>query len=148
MPRSGNGCCCCRRPDGSIAGALCGDGAMASADELSLWDAAALPERLPAGKYRVATPRAARPRSSPSAGCSGSYRLSRYRAARRSPAGQRADRAAGADVRYARPRRRPWDARRDLINAPANQLGRKNSRGGAGARHAHRGDSWCIPVRP
>src|ERR1700683_3033897 len=40
--------------DGGIAGALWGLGALGGADELSLWDAAALPERLPAGNFRIA----------------------------------------------------------------------------------------------
>src|ERR1700733_8926283 len=42
--------------DGSIAGALWGFGSLGDIDELSLWDAAPLPDRLPAGNYRVATP--------------------------------------------------------------------------------------------
>src|SRR5579863_6686650 len=44
-------------PDGAgrVAGALLGLGPLRSADELSLWDAAPLPERLPAGTYRLAT---------------------------------------------------------------------------------------------
>src|ERR1019366_4350032 len=41
--------------DGSIAAAFWGLGAMPVADELSLWDAAPLPERLPAGNYRLAS---------------------------------------------------------------------------------------------
>ncbi len=41
--------------DGGIAGALWGLGALPGLEELSVWDAAALPERLPAGNYQVAT---------------------------------------------------------------------------------------------
>src|ERR1700682_2709940 len=41
--------------DGSIAGVLFGLGALAAPEELSLWDAAPLPERLPAGNYHLAS---------------------------------------------------------------------------------------------
>ena len=41
--------------DGAVGGALWGLGAVASADGLTPWDAAALPERLPAGSFRLAS---------------------------------------------------------------------------------------------
>src|SRR5471032_1328030 len=41
--------------DGGISGALWGLGALPKADELALWDAAPLPERLPAGNFRIAS---------------------------------------------------------------------------------------------
>jgi leucyl aminopeptidase len=111
--------------DGSIAGVLWGLGALPAADELSLWDAAALPERLPPGNYQVATALA------PSAATQfalgwllGSYRLSRYRGTAPKPATANALIAPpGADVHYAQATAQAMGFARDLINAPANQLG-------------------------
>src|SRR5579862_6362166 len=41
--------------EGQLAGALWGLGGTRDLNELSLWDAASLPDRLPAGTYRIAT---------------------------------------------------------------------------------------------
>jgi leucyl aminopeptidase len=111
--------------DGSLAGALWGLGALPAADELSLWDAAPLPERLPAGSYHLASALA------PSAATQfalgwllGSYRLNRYRGTPPKAAAANALIAPpGADVSYAQAAAQAMGFARDLINAPANQLG-------------------------
>ena len=67
---------------GAVAGAVLGLGPAASADELSLWDAALLAERLPAGTYRVATALSAQAATQFVLGwLLGGYRVTRYRTA-------------------------------------------------------------------
>ena len=65
----------------------------------------------------------------------GSYRLNRYRgSAAEAAARQCADRTARARTcATRRPRPRPWDSARDLINAPANELGPEELAAAAGA---------------
>jgi leucyl aminopeptidase len=111
--------------DGGIAGALWGLGALAGADELSLWDAAALPERLPAGNFRIAGVLAAAAATQFALGwLLGGYRLSRYRGTASKPATANALIAPpGADLSYAQASAQAMGLARDLINAPANQLG-------------------------
>jgi leucyl aminopeptidase len=111
--------------DGAVAGALWGLGALPSADGLSPWDAAALPERLPAGNYRVATTLAPAAATQFALGwLLGSYRLSRYRGSAPKPATANAlITPPGADVAYAHATAQAMGFARDLINAPANQLG-------------------------
>ncbi len=111
--------------DGGIAGALWGLGALGGPDELSLWDAAPLPERLPAGSYRVATALAPPAATQFALGwLLGSYRLSRYRGtAPKPPAANALIAPPGADVAYAQAAAQAMGFARDLINAPANQLG-------------------------
>jgi leucyl aminopeptidase len=114
-------------PDGAgrVAGALLGLGPLRSADELSLWDAAPLPERLPAGTYRLATAVGAHTATQFALGwLLGSYRLTRYRNAPAKPATVNALIAPpNADVRYAHAAAAAMGWARDLINAPANQFG-------------------------
>jgi leucyl aminopeptidase len=111
--------------DGGIAGALWGLGALSTADELSLWDAAALPDRLPAGNFRVASALAGAAATQFALGwLLGSYRLSRYRGTPPKPATVNALIAPpGADVAYANAAAQAMSLARDLINAPANQFG-------------------------
>src|SRR5580658_10348507 len=67
---------------GGIAGALLGLGSARSADEVSVWDAGPLSERLPAGTYRLATEVSAHAATQFALGWQlGSYRLTRYRSA-------------------------------------------------------------------
>jgi leucyl aminopeptidase len=110
---------------GAVAGAVLGLGGARGVDELSLWDAAPLSERLPAGTYRLATPLTAHAATQFALGwLLGSYRLTRYRSAAAKPATANALIApAGADVRYAHAAAQAMGWARDLINAPANQLG-------------------------
>ncbi|HXL97835.1 MAG TPA: leucyl aminopeptidase family protein [Steroidobacteraceae bacterium] len=111
--------------DGGLAGALWGLGALPGSDELSLWDAAPLPERLPAGNFRMATALAPFAATQFALGwLLGSYRLSRYRGTPPKPAAVNALIAPpGADVTYAQATAQALGFARDLINAPANQLG-------------------------
>jgi leucyl aminopeptidase len=111
--------------DGGIAGALWGLGALAGTDELSLWDAAALPERLPAGNFRIAGVLAAAAATQFTLGwLLGGYRLSRYRGTPSKPATANALIVPpGADLSYAQASAQAMGLARDLINAPANQLG-------------------------
>jgi leucyl aminopeptidase len=110
---------------GAVAAVLLGIGAIANPDDLSVWDAAFLAERLPAGTYRLATP------VSPSAATQfalgwllGTYRMTRYRGTPPKAAAASALIAPlGADLSYAEAAARAMTWARDLINAPANRLG-------------------------
>ena len=130
--------------DGSIAAAFWGLGAMPVADELSLWDAAPLPERLPAGNYRLASSLAPAAATQFALGwLLGSYRLSRFRgSAPKAPTANALIAPAGADVRYAQAAAQATALARDLINAPANQLGPEELAAGALAlAERYRGES-------
>jgi leucyl aminopeptidase len=111
--------------DGGIAGALWGLGALPGCDDISLWDAAALPERLPAGNFRVAPPLTPAAATQFALGwLLGSYRLSRYRGTpAKAPTANALIAPQGADVAYANAAAQAIGSARDLINAPANQLG-------------------------
>src|ERR1700722_5107146 len=111
--------------DGGLAGALGGLGGLRTPDELSLWDAAPLSERLPAGNFRLASALAAQSATQFALGwLLGSYRLSRYRsAAPKPPAINALITPQGADGVYAQGAAQAIGFGRDLINAPANQLG-------------------------
>ncbi len=111
--------------DGALAGAVLGLGGNKAVDELSLWDAAPLSERLPAATYRLATPVSAHAATQFALGwLLGSYRLTRFRSAPGKPPVANALIApAGADVHYAHAAAQAMGWARDLINAPANQLG-------------------------
>jgi leucyl aminopeptidase len=111
--------------DGGVAGALWGLGAVPAADGLTLWDAAALPERLPGGTFRLATALAPEAATQFALGwLLGGYRFSRYRGTPAKLATASALIApAGADTRYAEACAQAMGMARDLINAPANELG-------------------------
>ncbi|HEV7985332.1 MAG TPA: hypothetical protein VGP20_04145 [Steroidobacteraceae bacterium] len=110
---------------GAIAGALLGLGSTRIAEELSLWDAAPLSERLPAGTYRLATAVSAHAATQFALGwLLGSYGLTRYRSTPGKPAIANAlVEPEGADLRYAHAAAQAMGWARDLINAPANQFG-------------------------
>ena len=108
--------------DGGIAGAVAGLGALPSTDELTLWHAAGLVDRLPAGAWRLATP------LNPTAATqfvlgwlTGGYRFGRYRAA--PPPRARLVPPPGADLSYAAAAAAATGFARDLVNIPANDLG-------------------------
>ncbi len=111
--------------DGGLAGALWGLGGLRVPDELSLWDAAPLSERLPAGNFRLASALAAQSATQFALGwLLGSYRLSRYRSTAAKPTAVNAlITPQGADGVYAQAAAQAIGFGRDLINAPANQLG-------------------------
>lgn len=110
--------------DGGLAGALWGFGNTRPAD-LSLWDAAALPDRLPAGHYRVATELDAHPATQFALGwLLGSYRFSRFRGTPpKAPIANGLIAPAGADIRYVHAAAEAMALARDLINTPPNALG-------------------------
>jgi leucyl aminopeptidase len=110
--------------DGRVAGVVVGLGAGTAPAELTLWDAAAIPERLPAGRYAVATvlPGAAATRFA-LGWLMGQYRYQRLRSNPKSPAAARLELPIDADARYAQAAATAMALARDLVNAPANELG-------------------------
>lgn len=111
------------RADGEIGGAVAGVGALADWSRLNLWHVAGLVERLPARDYHLAVelPDAAA-RQMLLGWLSGGYRLTRFKSA--VPAAGRARlrspcKNAAAVMRQAA----ACAFARDLINAPANELG-------------------------
>ena len=111
--------------DGGLGGAVLGLGPLAAADELCLWDAALLSERLPTATYRLAAALGAPAATQFVLGwLLGGYRLHRYRGLpARAPVASALIAPAGADLRYARAAADAIGYGRDLINAPANELG-------------------------
>jgi leucyl aminopeptidase len=110
-------------PEGGLAGVAVGLGALRAPSELSIWHAAALPDRLPAGHYALASA------LSPTAATQfvlgwlmGSYRMARYRSATQ-PAQASLCAPAEADLDYARAAAEACALARDLINTPANDMG-------------------------
>jgi leucyl aminopeptidase len=110
-------------PDGSLAGVAVGLGALPHPSELTLWHAAALPDRLPRGHYALATA------LTPSAATrfalgwlTGAYRMARYRSSAL-PTPASLSIPQGADIAYARAAASACALARDLINTPANDLG-------------------------
>lgn len=114
---------CVPKADGSLSEVILGLGALSSSELLTPWHAAGLPERLPAGIYRLA-------RSLPAeaARCFalgwllGGYRYQRYRSAAPTPRPQlRVPALVDRDdlIRIAE----ATAFARDLINCPANDLG-------------------------
>jgi leucyl aminopeptidase len=108
---------------GQVGGALLGLGPLREIDDLNLWHAAGLSDRLPGEQYRLAT--ALRPQAATQFALGwlvGSYRITRYRSAGQAP------RAAllappGTDLEYVRAAAQATTLARDLINTPANDLG-------------------------
>src|SRR5262249_47785975 len=110
--------------DGSIAGALLGLGGLGCVDDLKLWHAAGLSDRLPAQTYHVANTLRADTATQFALGwLVGAYRMTRYRSA--APATQRAVLRIppGADRAYVEVAAQANSLARDLINTPANELG-------------------------
>ncbi|MGE0581623.1 MAG: M17 family metallopeptidase [Steroidobacteraceae bacterium] len=110
-------------PDGRVAGALLGLGNLESLEALNLWHAAPLAERLPPGTWRVVTPLPKAAATQFALGwLSGAYRFARYRSPQNG--GQvLLEAPSGADVAYARAAAGSMALARDLVNAPANDLG-------------------------
>ncbi|HTW73661.1 MAG TPA: leucyl aminopeptidase family protein [Steroidobacteraceae bacterium] len=127
--------------DGAIAGAIWGLGpaAEAAGPDISMWDAAALAERLPAGHWRLATALGDAPATQFALGwLVGTYRFDRLRRDA-APSAACLIAPAGADVRYARAAAGALASARDLINMPANELGPEELEAAAlalAARHA------------
>jgi leucyl aminopeptidase len=111
-------------PDGEIAGAPLGVGALAQLQDIKLWHSAGLSERLPARTFYLATPLPPQAATPFVLGWQmGAYRFSRYR-----PATASVERAAlippaQADLPYVQAAVAATTLARDLINTPANDLG-------------------------
>jgi leucyl aminopeptidase len=108
---------------GQLGGAVLGLGPLREVDDLNLWHAAGLSERLPGEHYRLAT--VLKPAAATQFALGwliGSYRITRYRSATQAP---RAALVAphGADIDYVRAAAEATALARDLINMPANDLG-------------------------
>ncbi len=110
-------------PGGQPGGAVVGFGSLASLDDLKLWHAAGLTDRLAPATYRLASSLAPAAATQFTLGwLVGAYRFSRYRAP--ATAG-RATLVAppGADTTYAEAAASATALARDLVNTPANDLG-------------------------
>ena len=127
-------------PDGTLAGALLGLGSLERLEDIRLWHAAGMSERLPPGSYHLA---AALP---PQAAThfvlgwhAGAYRFARYRPSL--PATPRATLVAPAeaDLAYVEAAAAATELARDLINTPANDLGPAELAAVAGALAARHG---------
>ncbi|HTV80134.1 MAG TPA: leucyl aminopeptidase family protein [Steroidobacteraceae bacterium] len=108
---------------GQVGGALLGLGPLRDSDELNLWHAAGLSERLPGEQYRLAS--TLRPPAATQFALGwlvGSYRITRYRSAGQAPRAALVA-PAGTDLEYVRAAAEAMTLARDLINTPANDLG-------------------------
>lgn len=110
---------------GALAGAVWGLGSLAHLDELSLWDAAPLSDRLPAATYRLQSTLSSHAATQFALGwLLGSYRLTRYRGAPpKAPPATALVTPVNADSHYAHAAARAMGWARDLINAPPNEMG-------------------------
>ncbi len=134
-------------PGGALAGAVAGLGSLSRLDDLTLWDAAGLQDRLPPGDYSLATPLAPPAATQFVLGwLTGAYRLTRYRSGPVAPQAALIPPRA-ADLRYARVAARATGLARDLINAPANELGPAQLAEAAVALGA-RFDAQCEVIGP
>src|SRR5580693_7479632 len=108
---------------GQVGGAVLGLGPLRAVDDLNLWHAAGLSDRLPGEHYRLATELPPAAATQFALGwLIGSYRITRYRSAGQAP---RAALVApsGTDLAYVRAAAEASTLARDLINTPANDLG-------------------------
>jgi leucyl aminopeptidase len=110
--------------DGSIAGALAGVGNLTDWSRLSLWHVAGLPERLPAADYHLANilPEPAQ-RQCLAGWLAGGYRLSQYKSSPAPAPRARLRPPSCAGFASVVSQAVACGFARDLINAPANELG-------------------------
>jgi leucyl aminopeptidase len=110
-------------PDGQLAGAVAGLGALGSARGIGLWQAAALAEKLPAALWHCANEMQATAAWRLALGFGlGRYRFDRFRGSP-APAGPRLRLPANVDVGALTCELTALARARDLINMPANELG-------------------------
>lgn len=112
-------------PNGALAGALLGLGALERVEDLSLWHSAGLSERLPAGSYHLAEPLPPQAATRFLLGWQvGAYRFARYRPSVSSTTARATlVLPASADLAYVEAAAAANGLARDLINTPANDLG-------------------------
>ena len=109
---------------GELAAAAMGLGPQGDAARPSIWDGAACAERLPAGKYALATPLPDGAATQFALGwLLGSYRFSRYRSQPKPAHAASLVTPPGCDARYALAAAEAMGWARDLVNMPANELG-------------------------
>ncbi len=110
--------------EGGLAGAVAGLGALRTPDELAPWHAAGLPDRLPAGSWHLVQPLAPDAAQRLCLGwLHGSYRHGRHRTGGSPGAGAVLVAPDGVDFAALQSAARAAAMARDLINAPANELG-------------------------
>lgn len=108
---------------GNIAQIAYGVGKCAAGDEINLWHAAGLPERLPDGQYHLVNALSAASASQFALGWAyGQYRFDRYRKELRTPRAISLVAPAGADITHAERLNAACTLARDLINTPASDL--------------------------
>jgi leucyl aminopeptidase len=111
------------RPDGGLLGAILGLGRLASQAELTPWHLAGLPDRLPGGRYALATALAPAAATHAALGWAlGRYRFERYRRSAGPPPPRLAP-PPGADLGLVQRLVAADALARDLINTPAGDLG-------------------------
>lgn len=109
---------------GGVAAAVLGLGAARSIDELSIWHAASLPDRLPAGLFEPAQPLHTATLQRLTLGwLLGAYRLNRFRSVALPTPRARLVLRDAAVVAPALAAAAALNDARDLINAPSNELG-------------------------
>ncbi|MCZ8132917.1 MAG: leucyl aminopeptidase family protein [Steroidobacteraceae bacterium] len=108
---------------GEIAGAVLGLGRLASLEDLTPWQLAGLPDRLPNGRYYLADTLSPAAATQAALGWAlGRYRFDRYRRPAATPRAALAA-PAGADLTYVRRAAEADALARDLVNTPAADLG-------------------------
>ncbi|MFT3905058.1 MAG: leucyl aminopeptidase family protein [Steroidobacteraceae bacterium] len=128
---------------GAVESCLIGLGTLAGADALSLWDGAALPERLPPGVYRVATELAPRAATRLVLGwLLGLYRFNKLRTQPRPTPAVQLIVPPTADLAYATQAAAAMTGARDLINAAPNVMGPEEL-AAAAQQLAQRSDGQC-----
>ncbi|MCC7461488.1 MAG: leucyl aminopeptidase family protein [Gammaproteobacteria bacterium] len=130
-------------PDGAPVGAVAGLGAPAAEAAPGLWDAAAWPDRLCGGTWVLAAPLEARTATQVALGwLLGGYRYAGERVTPpRALPGATLLAPEHADLGYAQAASRAIARARDLINAPANQLGPEELAAAAAALAGESGGS-------
>lgn len=109
---------------GAVAAAVAGLGPASGNAPANLWDAAPLPERLPAGRYRLGSALPGDVATQFALGwLLGSYRYTRFRSQPKTATTTSLVLPEGADGAYAEAAAAAMFGARDLINAPANELG-------------------------
>jgi leucyl aminopeptidase len=133
-------------PQGEMAGAVAGLGPIADPAQPSIWDGAACAERLPSGKYVLATPLPAAVATQFALGwLLGGYRFGRFRSQPKPASGARLVAPPGSDLRYALAAAESMSGARDLVNTPANQLGPAELAAAAAALAAASGGQ-CVVI--
>jgi leucyl aminopeptidase len=109
--------------NGELTGVLVGTGKSDLDNQAVLWLAAALADRLPSGRYRLAQLPALQAPAFALGWMQGGYRYARYKAAGNLPTRPELEPVDGVDLRHVEAASRANGLARDLINTPANDLG-------------------------